>query len=279
MVCLAACAWGTWPLYAHGTQVPGLALAFLVQLAMALPTPFVVNRRALRDRPATLALIIVGVADAANAALYFSALERGPVVVATLTHYLAPLLVALFVPVFTAEPRSRRALIASPLVLASLGLVLSGASMAGGDLLTTALLGAGSAVFYATLIIASRVAGRAYSALAITSLHAVVSAIALLIIFPGRVLAPLGSHLGIIVAGCLINGLGAAVLFNVALQRIGAQLTGVLTYLEPLVASAVGIIAFHESAGPLTVLGALTVLACGVWVALEPHYPPSRSLG
>jgi drug/metabolite transporter (DMT)-like permease len=244
---------------------------------MALPAPFVLSRRAFADRSATMALVIVGLADAANAALYFSALERGPVVVATLTHYLAPLLVALFVPVFTTEPRSRRALIASPLVLAGLGLVLSRASTSADDFSSAAWLGAGSACFYAVLIIASRVAGRSYSALAVTSLHAIVSALALLVVFADRVLVPLGDHAGIIIVGCLTNGLLAAALFNSALQRIGAQLTGVLTYLEPLVASAVGIVAFHEHAGPLTLLGALFVVTCGVWVALEPAGPVAHT--
>lgn len=277
MACLAACLWGTWPLYAHGTQVKGIALAFLVQLAMALPAPFAFDRRALLDRAATLALVVVGLADATNAVLYFSALARGPVVVATLTHYLAPLLVGLFTPLFLSEPRSGRALLASPLVLVGLGLVVARSGFAGEGLLGTALLGAGSAVFYATLIIASRIAARAYSALAITSLHAVVSAVALLAIFGREALPPVNASLGLLAFGCLVNGLGAALLFNHALVRVGAQLTGVLTYLEPLVASVVGIAAFHEGAGPLTLVGALIVLGTGVWVALEKPRAAVRS--
>ena len=86
--------------------------------------------------------------------------------------------------------------------------------------------------------------------------------------------------LPLVLFGCLVNGLLAAVLFNQALVRIGAQLTGVLTYLEPLVASLVGIVAFHEGAGPLTFLGAGLVLATGVWVALErprPQHPPHQA--
>jgi drug/metabolite transporter (DMT)-like permease len=51
----------------------------------------------------------------------------------------------------------------------------------------------------------------------------------------------------------------------------------VLTYLEPLVASVVGIAAFHEGAGPLTLVGAMIVLGTGVWVALEKTRPPVSS--
>jgi drug/metabolite transporter (DMT)-like permease len=268
MACLAATLWGTWPLYAHAGTIDGLPLAFLTMLAMALPAPFVLRRAQLADRGATVALIVVGLADATNAVLYFSALARGPVVVATLTHYLAPLLVALVAPLLLTEPRSKRALLAAPVVLAGLGLVLARAST-DGDWVTTALLGAGSAVFYATLVIASRKAARAYPPLALTSVHAVVSVAALLVVFGARALPTPSPALAVTALGCLVNGLLAAVLFNVALQRIGAQLTGVLTYLEPLTASLVGVVAFHEPAGLNTLLGTLTVLAAGAWVALE----------
>lgn len=273
MACGAAALWGTWPLYARSGAVEGLPLAFLTMCAMALPAPFVVKRAALADRGALLALIVVGVADAANAVLYFSALGRGPVVVATLTHYLAPLLVAVTSPWVLREVRSRRALLAAPVVLAGLGLVLWTSAGDGGDWRMTALFGAGSAGFYATLVLASRIAGRAWSPLGVTSVHAVVSVVALLLVFGRSALPEVTRGLGAVLVGCLVNGLFAAVLFNVALQRIGAQLTGVLTYLEPLTASLIGVVAFHEVAGWNTAVGAVLVLAAGAWVALEPAHP------
>jgi drug/metabolite transporter (DMT)-like permease len=269
--CTAALLWGTWPLYAHAGGVTGPSLAFLTLLAMALPAPFVFRRAFLRDRLATLALLAVGIADAANAALYFSALQRGPVLVATLTHALAPLLVALFGPLLTREARSNRALIAAPIVLVGLALVLFRSSRDGSWQLT-AVLGAGSALFYATLVIASRVAGRTYPPLAVASLHSVISVGALALLFGARVVPEINARLPITLLGCLVNGLVAAVLFNLALIRLGGPRTGVLTALEPLTASLLGVVVFGEAAGLETLAGTAIVLLAMGWTSRE--HPP-----
>lgn len=270
LLCLAALLWGTWPLYLRAGGGPtGVSLAFLSMFAMALPAPFVIRRRDFLDRGAVAALVIIGLCDAANAVLYFSALQRGPVVVATLTHYLAPLLVALTAPLLVGEPRSRRATIAAPIILVGLALVLGRAGETS-SWQTTAALGGGSAIFYAGLVLASRRAGQTFTPLAVTSLHAVVSAIALALVFRAEVLPPaFDARFTVAFAGCLVNGLFAAVLFNTALQRVGAQLTGVLTYLEPLAASLLGIAIFGEPFGVLTFLGTALVLGTGAWSALE----------
>jgi len=266
-VAAAALLWGTWPLYVRAGGHGGVLLAGLAMAAMALPAPFAVRRADFRDRVAVLCLVIVGVSDAANAALYFTALARGPVVVAVLTHYLAPLLVALFAPLIIGEARSMRALAATPVVLVGLALVLGLAQAAD---LTSAGLGAGSAVFYAALVIATRRAARTFSALAITSLHAVVSLAGLLAVF-GAAALPSHADAGLAIAllGALVNGLFAAVLFNVGLKRITAQLTGVLTFLEPLTASLLGVAFLGDRLTALGVAGVALVLGSGAWVALE----------
>ena len=274
MACVAATLWGTWPLYVRGQGVTGVSLAFLTLATMALPAPFVFRRAALADIGATIALVIVGLADAANVVLYFTALERGPIVVATLTHYLAPLLVALFTPWVLDEPRSRRALLAAPLVLLGLGMVLSNASTSTSTGTraswgTTAALGGGSALFYATLVIASRRAGRSYAPAAIMSLHSVVSAVGLAVVFGREVLPTPSSAVWGTMLGACVNGLFAGLMFNRALIRIGAQLTSVLTYLEPLTAALVGVLVFAEPAGALTLAGSGLVLGIGAWAARE----------
>ncbi len=278
LACSAAVLWGTWPLYVHASGVQGPALALVTMLMMALPSPWLLRREALRDTRATLALVVVGLADAANAALYFSALARGPVVVATLTHALAPMLVALLGPVLVAEPRSRRALIAAPVVLGGLTLVLSrpGGTEAAGDWVPTALLGGGSAIFYATNVLASRVAVRAYRPLAIVSLHSVVAVVALALFFGPAALPPLTGTLWLAVVGAVVNGWFAAVLFNLALVELGAPRTGVLTALEPLTASLIGVFVYAEPAGWATAVGAGVVLLAGAWSAAE-RVIPSRT--
>lgn len=236
---------------------------------MALPAPFVLRRRDFADRGAVIALLIVGLADAGNVVLYFSAIARGPTVIAVLTHYLTPTLVAFAAPLLLKEPRSRRALLAGPIILLGLALVLGTASSADWGL--TAALGAGSAFFYATLVIFSRRAGRTFSPLAVTSLHAVVSAVVLLIIFRGAVIpTTFDGPTRFVIFGALVNGLLGAVLFNLSLRAIGAQLVGVITYLEPLTAAAIGIVVLGEPFTVWTLVGGAVVLAAGIWAAREP---------
>ncbi len=261
--------WGTWPLYARSDGPSGLVIGFLTMVVMALPAPFVLRRRDFADRGAVLALFIVGLADAGNVVLYFSAIARGPTVVAVLTHYLTPTLVAFAAPLILKEPRSRRALLASPIILLALASVL-GASP-GNDWSLTAALGAGSAVFYATLVVFSRRAGRTFSPLAVSSLHAVVSALTLLLVFGGDVLpTTFDSSMRFVAFGAIINGLLGAVLFNLSLRAIGAQLVGVITYLEPLTAAVIGIVILGEPFTRWTVIGGSIVLAAGIWAAREP---------
>jgi drug/metabolite transporter (DMT)-like permease len=268
-VCLSASAWGTWPLFVrHGGQ-SGLVVGFLTMSVMALPVLWLVPRASFRDRGAVLALVVVGVADAANVALYFSALEQGPVVVAVLTHYLAPLLVAFTAPLVLEERPSRRARLALPVMLLGLCLVLPRGDGSGSGL-WAGLLGAGSAVFYAVLVLASRRAATHFSPLAVVSLHSVVSAALLLGVFQARALPDrLDGGVALLLAGAALNGLVGAWLFNFGLPRIGAQLTGVLTYLEPLVASVLGLVVLHEPFTALTGVGLVLLLGAGAWTALE----------
>ncbi len=269
-VCLAASSWGTWPLIVrHGGQ-SGLVVGFLTMLVMSLPALGLFRQWRFDDRGAVGALVIIGIADAANVALYFSALEAGPVVVAVLTHYLAPVLVALAAPALIGEARSHRAPLALPAMLLGLFLVLPSWSEAG-KVLTAATFGSLSAVAYASLVLATRRAARTFSPLAVTSFHSVVSATLLLVVLGSRVIpTSLDGGTLILLAGAAVNGLLGAFLFNVGLPKIGAQLTGVLTYLEPLVASLLGLLLLKEPASPSTFAGLGLMVSAGAWMALEP---------
>jgi drug/metabolite transporter (DMT)-like permease len=270
-IAVAATLWGTWPLYARGGALSGLTIGFITMAVMSLPAPFVFRRDDFADRGAVIALVLIGLADAANVFLYFSALSRGPVVVGVLTHYLAPTLVALLAPTLLREPRSRRALFAAPLVLLGLGLVL-GRGDASDGWLPTAALGAGSAIFYAIVVLGSRRAGRTFGPLAVTSLHSVISALALWLCFQREALpARLDASVAVICFAALVNGLFAATLFNISLRAIGSQLVGVFTYLEPLTAALLGVLVLHEPFNALAALGVLLVIAAGGWAAAEPQ--------
>ena len=275
MVAAGAALWGFWPLFLRPAGLSGVQNALLAMATMALPAPFLLRREALKDRRATRALVLMGVADAINLALVFAAVKRGPVAIAILTHYLAPLLVALTATWVLGERRSLRALIGAPLTLLGLALLIwkPGEDFSG----WTAVLGGASALFFAITIFCAKEAARAWSPLGVTSVHAAVSALTLLLLFRQSALPPLELPILWVVAGGLISGILGNILFNRGLRRIPTAATSALTYLEPLTATVLGWIFFRESLGPWGLFGGALVLAVGVWVAMEPRTLDSPS--
>ncbi|NMO17918.1 EamA family transporter [Pyxidicoccus fallax] len=273
MVAAGASLWGCWSLFVRPAGLSGPQNALLALVAMSLPVPFLFRREALKDRRATAALVVIGLADAANTALFFAALRHGPVSVAVLTHYLAPLLLALSAPWVLGEQASARALVGVPVTLAGLALLILQPDAGFSGL--TAALGAGSAVFYAVMVLGSKEAARAYSPLAITSLHAPVSVAALLLYFGAEALPPAlldAATLRVLVGG-LVCGLTGNILFNAGLRHVPTAAAGALTYLEPLTASVMGWAFFAEGLTPLGIAGGVLVLVAGAWVAAERRAP------
>ena len=269
MVALGAALWGCWSLFLRPAGFSGPQSAFLSLLFMSLPAPFLLRREAFRDRRAVLAMGVLSLADAANAALFFGAIQRGPVAVAVLTHYLAPLLIALAAPLLIGERRSMRALLGAPLTLGGLALLL-GASPQGFAHPQTALLGGASALFFMANVLAIKEAGRAFTPLAISALHAPVSALVLVAVFQGEVLPPaLDTRVLWVGGGALLCGLVGNSVFTVGLRHVPASAASALTYLEPLTAAVLGWAVFGETLGPRSLVGGAIVLAAGVWVASE----------
>jgi drug/metabolite transporter (DMT)-like permease len=271
LVAGAATLWGGWALVLRPAGLPSLPFAFTVLLVMAAPLPFALRLAPWRDRGAVAALLLLGAAEAGNLVLYFAAIERGPVAVAVLTHYLAPLLVTLAAPWVTGERASRRARLAAPISLLGLGLLVW--QPGAGAPIVTAALGAGSAVFYAVIVFAARRAGRAFRPVEVMTWHAVVSAALLLAWYGPAALPPASTGTLLVVGGALVCGVLGSLLFYRGVGLVPAPVVGALTYLEPLTAALVGWAAFGEALGGRAMLGAALVLAGGVAVALEPAPP------
>jgi len=133
------------------------------------------------------------------------------------------------------------------------------------------VLGGASALFFAITIFCAKEAARAWSPLGVTSVHAAVSALTVLLLFRQSALPPLEVPVLWVVAGGLISGILGNILFNRGLRRIPTAATSALTYLEPLTATVLGWIFFRESLGPWGLFGGALVLAVGIWVAMEPR--------
>jgi DME family drug/metabolite transporter len=269
VVALAAVTWGTWPLFLRPAAAAPLPAAVTVMLLCALPTPFVFRPASLRDRGATVAMALFGLSNSLNLSCYFMAIDRGPVSVAIFSHYLAPVLVALTAPWVLKEPRSRRALVALPIILGGLLLVVglpSGQSHG-----PTALIGALSAVGFACNVFATKVAVRAYSPVAVMSIACALTGAILLLVFGAEAVPHLTlESFGWLAAGTLLPGFGAGFAFTAAVKRIPAQASGALCYLEPVTAALIGTFFLNEPMGVVGYFGAAMVVAAGIWVAREP---------
>lgn len=276
MVGGAAALWGTWSLFFRPAEraqpvSPALEAVVVFAAVLAIVGPTTLRERAPAPRPraAWLGLAALGVGDALNNLLFFAAMQRAPLAVAVLSHYLAPVLVAAAAPLALGE-RTRRATWAA-LALALAGLVLllepwrvRAAGAGGGaraDVLAGAALGAGSAVFYAGNVLVIKRVQRWFTPRQLLAWH-LVPAIPLVALFvPAGGFALGRESLAWLCAGAALPGALAGVMFLRGIAAVPASHGAVLTLLEPAVAVAVGAVAWREVPGPLAAVGALLVLA------------------
>lgn len=275
MVALAASTWGTWSLFLRpaerlGPVAPAAEAVVLFVVTGVAIAPFALRERTRAAKPfaAWAVLALSGVVDAGNVLCFFGAMQRTSLAIAVLTHYLAPVIVAVVAPVLLGEPRRRETLGALAASLAGLTLVLApwrsvppGAAMG-------AALGAASAVFYAGNVLATKRLAAWLSPPEIVAWHSFLSAALVLPFVPagGMALAP--AQLAWIGAGAMLPGAAAGLVFMRGLARAPASAASTLTLLEPLVAVAIGVAVWGEPLRATTIAGALLVLG-GAWAVLR----------
>src|SRR6185503_10283652 len=97
MVTLAAASWGTWSLFLRPTGLPAYVTGFLLFAIMSVVSfPLTLREpRAQWDRRTVALLVANAFTDATNVITFFAAMQYTTVAIAVLTHYLAPILIAL----------------------------------------------------------------------------------------------------------------------------------------------------------------------------------------
>src|SRR5258708_5643257 len=124
----------------------------------------------------------LGVGDAMNFVLFFAAYTKTSVAIAVLTHYLAPIFVALAAPVVLKERASTSTVTAVALSFSGLVLLLTPWRATGSWV--GAALGAGSAVFYASSVVVNKRLSRAFSAGELMFFHGLVATPLLALMVP-----------------------------------------------------------------------------------------------
>jgi drug/metabolite transporter (DMT)-like permease len=284
-VSLAASSWGTWslflrPTHLHASVTAPIVLALIGVISLVLVR---LDRVTPRWGARTLQILLaISVLDAVNVGAFFAAMDATSVAIAVLTHYLAPILVALLAPWIDRE-RVKGALAAACVATVGLALVLQPWHAARGALLGGAL-GALSAAAYASNVFLARRLVERIGAGRSMSYHALLAAAALLPLTGlGGLSALTGHGLALLAIGSVGPGALAGWLFLRGLVRIGASRAAVLAFLEPLVAVLLSFAVWHEPLAPTALLGGAAILAAGAAVAtrrsgLPPAPPAGASL-
>jgi drug/metabolite transporter, DME family len=218
----------------------------------------------LADLPLCAAL---GLAMAAYQVCYFRAVTLvGVAPAALLAICSAPLLIAVLAALFLGERLT-------PVVRLSLGMAVAGTALlvvgprgfgeSAGHFGLGALLALGAGVSYAVYAVAAKGLLARVTPLAVA---AITFALAALFLAPALLVEPAPARA--LAAGwplLLYLGIGptaaAYVMFTAGLGRVPATAAGIVSLLEPLTATTLGLLVFGERLGPLGVTGAALLLA------------------
>jgi drug/metabolite transporter (DMT)-like permease len=271
LVALAATSWGAWPLILRQAKMPAALQSAVMMAVLTLASlPFMLRDRvhARASLRAWAGIAWLGLGDALNVVLFFAAYQRTTVAVAVLTHYLTPIFVALAAPFVIRERARPRTLAAVAVSFMGLVLLLEPwrAGLGRNDV-TGALLGAGSAVFYASNVLVNKRLVRAFSGSEMMFFHGLVATPLLFALVPAASYAEVSPRaLAFLVGGAVGPGALAGLLFVWGLRRIHASHASVLTLLEPFVAVILAYLVLGESLGGVAILGGGLILAGAVAV-------------
>jgi drug/metabolite transporter (DMT)-like permease len=256
--------------YATGLELtPLLALRFLMAAAM-LWTLVLLRRRSLGSLRGLVLGAVLGLCGyAVQAGLYFGAIERIDVGLASLLLYAYPSFVTVAAIAMRRESPTRRKLGALGLASGGVALVLAGGGAGAVDWLGAAMA-LGSAAFYTVFILASdRVAAKTPAipfAASVTSGAAVTFAIAALL--SGGIQA---SGEGVLWAALIasISTVMPMVLFMAGLARVGPSTAAIASTIEPPLTVVLAWVVLGETLGPVQLAGGALVLSAVVLLQLR----------
>ena len=216
-------------------------------------------------------LLCAGVCLGANWALLFEAYKLMSVSLATLLYYTAPVMVLLLSPLLLRERQPPRAYLG--MAAAVLGLVLA---VGLGDSPVSArglLVGLGSAVVYAGLIIFNKkISG--VGGLGLTTVEMAIAAAVMLcyvLLSGGSVRFPDDARgTGALLFLCLVNTALACWLYFSSMNRLSARTVALFGYVDPVSALIFAAVFLHESMTPLQLAGAALVLVGAAWGQSRP---------
>ena len=219
-------------------------------------------------------LLFAGVCLGANWALLFEAYNLMNVSLATLTYYTAPVLVLVLAPFVLKERQNSLAYVGMLVVVVGMLLVVGTDFGEGGVTVTGLVVGLGSAVFYAMLMLVNKkISG--VSGLNLTFIEIIIAAAILLpYVFATSGGVPLPTDARGIFALlflCTVNTGFACWLYFSSMNRLPAKAVALMGYFDPVSALIFSAVFLDESLSTVQFIGAVLVLAGALVGQLRPR--------
>ena len=273
LILLAGSFWGSMGLFVRRLNALGFSsrqvacLRLTVGALVFVLLLLILDRKALkispRDVPLFLGLGLLSVLFFTFC--YFRAIELMPLATAAILLYTSPIWVTLMAALFFHERLTVRKLLALGLAFAGCVLV---SGLSGGSLTFYGLLvGLGAGVGYALYSILGTVALRRYPPLTVTTWTFLFAAlgswflsdpVSLLSVMRA---APAGTLVWLIPGTAVLTAVIPYLAYTKGLQSTEAGRAAILATVEPVVATLLGTLVFHERLGLASVCGILLVLA------------------
>ena len=217
-------------------------------------------------RREALKLIAAGICLGVNWALLFEAYKLMSVSMATLTYYTSPVIVLLLSPVLLKEKQSVRAYIG--MAAAVVGLVLAVGLSDAAITATGLLVGLGSAVFYAALIVFNKKID-GVSGLPLTTIEMVIAACVMVpyvLLTGGRIGFPpdMEGTLYLLFL-CLVNTGLACFMYFSSMNKLPARAVALFGYVDPVSALIFSAVFLGDWLGVAQLAGAALVFAGAAW--------------
>ena len=251
-----------------------LALYRAVLAAVFLLLFFLVRRKRLRlreIRKSLWLLLLSGAAMGFNSMLLFESYKYTSISLATLSYYLAPVIVTALCPLLFHEKMTRTQVLC--FLMSTLGVALiigSGGLQGGGSDLRGICFGVSAVVFYAAVILLNKyITGVTGLERTFVQLLAAVVVLApyvgLTSGFHPEVLSATG-WVNLLIVGFVHTGVTYCIYFS-AIRTLPGQESSLLSYLDPIVSVLISVLLLGEPLAPIQIVG--MVLFLGFAIANE----------
>jgi len=263
--------WSSLGIFVRRSGLPNTALLFYQSAVAGLIQILILSVRgemkdalsSCKNAKSIFILLLVPVAFLTNSLLFYFAFTHTTIANAVLTHYTAPIFVALAAPLFLSERTRNKTWLA--IVLSSAGLLLllqnPDSRVLGDGERSGIIAGILSGLAYAMIILLLRAISFKYPSLFIVFMQ---NSIATLILLPFVIDAPLAApSLPYVITMGILHSTIAPLLYVQGFKSVRANEAAVLGYIEPVGAVILALIFLHEMPALKALAGGGLILYSG----------------